>query len=304
MHESVFDVSVNDSDGASVIAETAAESRTRYVIAQVSSYFKTSGGAERVAKYLDSEDVVGAIHSFVVGTTPRVMFFFDRGGGRLNFTHKVSELPSQLGQERSAAGGGGGGARALAFVKAGSAAYAQPSLGRVEAAIEPLMVLPVGDPLHQLERTLRCVYIPLLARAKAQGTWPEIVGREAMSTLQALLSSTQVVIGQCEGNTRLPAPSEDLVPAGSGGDGTAGSGSLSARTPRSYLPSDASVLSSQDRIHALESCVVTWVRCRRQRALPRSTAGVMTQCSRSTHCCRDGWCWRLQSFCVGQRPTT
>jgi hypothetical protein len=78
---------------------------------------------------------------------------------------------------------------------------------------ERLLVLPLasGSPLRQLEATLRCIFLPLITRARAQ--WPDIVVKEVCGTLQGLLASTQVVVGLCEGNTRLPRPGDDVLPA-------------------------------------------------------------------------------------------
>eukprot|EP00762_Andalucia_godoyi_P000343 ANDGO_03199.mRNA.1 Dynein beta chain len=98
-----------------------------------------------------------------------------------------------------------------------------------------LYVFDISTPLESLSRLAHDVYFPLLKNKANLEAVPEVIGKEVMETLQRFMSSIYVTIGQIRGTTLLPLPAEDT-----------------------YAEEAAS--KDKEKVHALESAVVTWTR--------------------------------------------
>ena len=79
--------------------------------------------------------------------------------------------------------------------------------------------------------------MPLLANPRNQDGWPEVVTKEVLENTHRFISSVYMTIGQTKGKTLLPLPPSD-------GPDTGGD----------------KAMRDKDRIHVLESAVVTWTR--------------------------------------------
>lgn len=95
----------------------------------------------------------------------------------------------------------------------------------------------LGDiPLEQLSAVAQEVYLPLLSNPRNQDGWPEVVTKEVLENMHKFIANVYVTIGQTKGKTLLPLPPADGPDTGD-------------KTMR-----------DKDRIHVLESAVVTWTR--------------------------------------------
>lgn len=95
----------------------------------------------------------------------------------------------------------------------------------------------LGDiPLEQLSAVAQEVFLPLLSNPRNQDGWPEVVTKEVLENMHKFIANVYVTIGQTKGKTLLPLPPADGPETGD-------------KTMR-----------DKDRIHVLESAVVTWTR--------------------------------------------
>jgi dynein heavy chain len=78
------------------------------------------------------------------------------------------------------------------------------------------------------------VYLPLLSNTKNQYGWPEMVSREVLEQFHRNVASVYVALGQSMGETLLPLPPGDM------------------------LAVDRAPKTDKDRVHVLETAVVTW----------------------------------------------
>jgi dynein heavy chain len=79
------------------------------------------------------------------------------------------------------------------------------------------------------------VSLPLLANPANQRGWPEVIVRDVVDNFHKLVASIYVTIGHSQGKTLLPLPPLDLASAD--------------RASK-----------DKERVHALETAVVTWTR--------------------------------------------
>ena len=91
-------------------------------------------------------------------------------------------------------------------------------------------------PLEQLSAIAQEVYLPLLTNPRNQDGWPEVVTKEVLENLHKFIANVYVTIGQTKGKTLLPLP------------------------PAEGPDSGDKAMRDKDRIHVLESAVVTWTR--------------------------------------------
>lgn len=80
--------------------------------------------------------------------------------------------------------------------------------------------------------------MPLLTTPANQQGWPDVVAKEVTENLHKFVSSVYVTIGQMKGQTLLPLPPPSTMPT---------------MQPEQKLQ-------DQDRVHILESAIVTWTK--------------------------------------------
>eukprot|EP00899_Mesostigma_viride_P009330 jgi/Mesvir1/18399/Mv14277-RA.1 len=90
------------------------------------------------------------------------------------------------------------------------------------------------QPLEYLSAISQEVYLPLLCNPRNQDGWPEVVTKEVLDNLHKFIANIYVTIGQTKGKTLLPLPPTE--------------------------GKEEKNLRDKDRIHVLESAVVTWTR--------------------------------------------
>eukprot|EP00976_Prorocentrum_cordatum_P108790 1194909-Prorocentrum_minimum.AAC.10 len=94
----------------------------------------------------------------------------------------------------------------------------------------------IGDfsdlPLENLNVISQEVFLPLMCNPANQEGWPEVISKEVTDNFHKFIANIYVTIGQTKGKTLLPLPPSDE------GDGS----------------------KDKERIHVLESAVVTWTR--------------------------------------------
>ena len=81
------------------------------------------------------------------------------------------------------------------------------------------------------------VFMPILCNQRNQEGWPEVITKEVVDNLHKFIASMYVTIGETKGKTLLPLPPAD------------------AKREDPDQP-----VRDKDRIHTLESAVVTWSR--------------------------------------------
>ena len=93
-----------------------------------------------------------------------------------------------------------------------------------------------GDvPLEHLSLLAQEVFLPMLCNPRNQVGWPEVITKEVVENLHKFIANVYVTIGQTKGKTLLPLPPTE----GSAGD---------------------KGIRDKDKIHVLESAIVTWTR--------------------------------------------
>ena len=88
--------------------------------------------------------------------------------------------------------------------------------------------------------------MPLLTSPANPQGWPDVVAKEVTENMHKFVSTVQVTIGQTKGQTVLPLPSQSTIPA-----------PPAAPTEQAAHPVS---LKDQDKIHILESAIVTWTK--------------------------------------------
>ena len=182
----------------------------RWVSAHIGSHFRGMK-RDRFIKVTTSEAYITSVSSFLNDPDLRFLIAFVSGS---NLT-VTTEPPSGVKP------------RSLCFVKLIG--------GQVTPELLPRQVVisEMNDSLEHLCTTLARVYMPLLSNPHNQDGWSEVVSRELLTNLHAFLASTKITVGEVQGTTTLPMPSE-----------------VDPRTNTQH----------KDRMHLLEGCIVTWVR--------------------------------------------
>jgi dynein heavy chain len=96
-------------------------------------------------------------------------------------------------------------------------------------------LLPGKEVLQHLYDTSSDVYLPLLSNSHNQGGLPEVVIKDVMEYLHKLVGTIYVTIGHSKGETLLPLPPMEL-------------------------PSVDRASKDKERVHVLETAVVTWTK--------------------------------------------
>ena len=106
---------------------------------------------------------------------------------------------------------------------------------KIETIADDVMVGELdSEPLEGLQRVLQDVYIPLLSNSANQEGWGEQAAKDLMQKVHEFLASVSITIGQTKGQTCLPLPPFDQGSTAPG--------------------------ANKDRVHALESSVITWTK--------------------------------------------
>ncbi|GAX83887.1 hypothetical protein CEUSTIGMA_g11312.t1, partial [Chlamydomonas eustigma] len=96
------------------------------------------------------------------------------------------------------------------------------------------------NPLETLAVVAQDVFMPLLTSPANQQGWPDVVAKEVTENMHKYVSNILVTIGQMKGQTLLPLPPQSTL-------------------PQPVQGADLS-LKDQDKIHILESAIVTWTK--------------------------------------------
>ena len=111
------------------------------------------------------------------------------------------------------------------------------AISRTHSSAPQVLYGDLSDvPLEQLSAIAQEVYLPLLSNPRNQDGWPEVVTKEVLENLHKFIANVYVTIGQTKGKTLLPLPPAEGAEAGD------------------------KAMRDKDRIHVLESAVVTWTR--------------------------------------------
>eukprot|EP00698_Gefionella_okellyi_P021190 TRINITY_DN679_c0_g2_i1.p1 TRINITY_DN679_c0_g2~~TRINITY_DN679_c0_g2_i1.p1 ORF type:complete len:4462 (-),score=1316.63 TRINITY_DN679_c0_g2_i1:16-13401(-) len=89
--------------------------------------------------------------------------------------------------------------------------------------------------MESLSQAVQEVYIPLMSNAESTERWPAVVQTDTVSSVHKFLANLCVMIGNTQGRTILPLPPGET-------------------------PQPEKVTRDKDRMHVLESAVVTWTR--------------------------------------------
>ena len=120
--------------------------------------------------------------------------------------------------------------KAVFFVKLARGAI---SAANIDATVAPGEL--TADILSQMFKLCQEVYLPIISNAENQAGWPDVVTREVLDNFQRLVAGIYVTIGQVQGKTLLPLPPVEL--------------SSADRASK-----------DKERVHVLETAVVTWTR--------------------------------------------
>ena len=201
----------------------AIDERLLWLEARVLSSLKRK--ADVWAKLLSAEDSRAAITMFADDPDTSRLLVYENSKGEVVASNAP---PSKFKR------------KATYFLKAHSVA-----LTRENIAAQVSFGDVCASPLEQLSAVSQEVFLPLLCNPRNQEGWPEVIGREVVDGMHKFIANVYVTIGQIKGKTLLPLPPAEGA-GGEGGDAGA------VDTDRA--------LRDKDRIHVLESAVVTWTR--------------------------------------------
>ena len=241
--DSVYEGSVV-SEGDESIQGGAGDPRITWLAAQVLATFKLVNPTLAL-EFLEAEEFLGLAQRFVTsGPIGSCLYVWESSGGRLFG-----------GEKRPNGDGGPKPRRVLAFTRTVSG---EMHVDEYSHMTHQVLVSDGSNPLMQVEKVTRAVVLPVMRLASsASGVLPGVIAKEVTENLRALLADTQVVLGQTEGNTRLPLPVDPVPSARRASFAIADSLDLSTSTSVFQFKEQAT---SQDKIHAYESSVITWVR--------------------------------------------
>ena len=113
----------------------------------------------------------------------------------------------------------------------------QAGVVRIDAVQQQLLLGELSqEPLKHLQQIVNDVYTPLLSHPANQVGWGDVAVKNVMEWMHVFLANVSIMLGQTEGKTCLPLPPMEN-----------GAGIASAST-------------NKDRIHLLESAVITWTK--------------------------------------------
>lgn len=227
--DSVYEGSVGSDGDESSHGPGAVDGRVAWLATTIQDHIPAATSSAGL-EFLSSDEFVSTAQKFILS-------------GRIGGTLYVSESGGRFGVAlgRPVTVGAPPSRRLLCFTRALGGELHLDDQSRMGHCV---LVHDVGDPLCQVEAFTRCVVLPVLGlSASSVGFLPSVISKEVTDGLRALLADTQVVLGQTEGDTRLPMPL------------------LEPEVRRDEAPlSQRDAALAQDSIHAYESSVVTWVR--------------------------------------------
>ena len=205
---------------AGATGEDKADPRLEFLESWVA--LKLNVKPEKFAKLLLSSETAAPINHFL--SNPDCRRLFVQGKDKDNKELLCGDLPP-LALKR----------RAVYFTKLERQALTADNMG---ALVAPGDLLP--DALTQLHTLCEAVYLPLLAQPGNSPGWPAPIVSEMADGLTRLSALVYVTLGQSQGRTLLPLPSEHSQ--------------AERRASESHLARD------KDKVHAFEQAVVTWTR--------------------------------------------
>ena len=195
--------------------------RAAWVGSIVTNTFKGIVKADKLKKFIFSDECIEATTNFVDTPAARLLLFSERGGSVKVHT--------------AAPAARGGKGRMLYFVK--------PKLGKVDATQFTEQVI-VGDVsaelLDHLGGLLDNVYSPLANNLTPASGCSQLVAKEVTEQLQRYSSDLQILTGQLKGETSLPLPpmTESMVDE----------------------KSELIVSRDKEKVHVMEGCLITWTK--------------------------------------------
>jgi dynein heavy chain, axonemal len=127
-------------------------------------------------------------------------------------------------------------------------------------------------PLESLSQVTKQVFLPLLTSPHNQVGWPEFLSKEVSEALHKFTANVYVAIGQIKGQTMLPLPagvqqstcfllcsSASTYPCWLSLHLKQTQGNICSDIDK-LDPEQVALAEDHDKIHILESCVVTWTK--------------------------------------------
>ena len=202
--------------------EEKLDARMSRVETRVHQTFKFIKG-EAFAKSFRSADNRRAISEFLDSTEVNSLLIYAKGSSGVTATHSFPKgLPKR--------------GKVVYFLK--------QKPGTVSEEMDELLAGEMStEPLLNLEKTIKEVYMPILGNPANQQGWGEVAAKDILDKMHGFLSSVSITLGQTKGKTCLPLPVTDISSPAASGSGT---GSAAA--------------SSKDKVHILEGAVIVWTK--------------------------------------------
>ena len=101
-----------------------------------------------------------------------------------------------------------------------------------------------GESLDHVSRVVEDIYAPLFSKLGPEAGCPDIVAREIQDHVQGFSANLQILTGYIAGETCLPLPPivDENVPERTSGQ------------------RDDFLMRNKERVHAMESCLITWTK--------------------------------------------
>ena len=105
------------------------------------------------------------------------------------------------------------------------------------------------------------VYLPLLTNEKNQDQWSEMVAKDVTETFSEFVANVQITQGNILGTTTLPLPPQHALLDSKENPEEILRRSMSINPDDNEgLEGEAPKISHKDRVHQLESCLITWTK--------------------------------------------
>eukprot|EP00898_Chlorokybus_atmophyticus_P007698 jgi/Chlat1/792/Chrsp104S01257 len=119
----------------------------------------------------------------------------------------------------------------------------------------------VEGALEQLQVLSQEVFLPLLSNPRNHDGWPEVIAKEVIDNLHKFVAGLYVTIGQTKGKTLLPLPPLSSAAGNvASSNGSANGANAEANGANAAEQQRMAAMRDKDRVHVLESAVVTWTR--------------------------------------------
>ncbi|GMH57655.1 hypothetical protein TL16_g02438 [Triparma laevis f. inornata] len=118
-----------------------------------------------------------------------------------------------------------------------------------------------SDALEHMSRIAVEVYLPLLTNEKNQDQWSEMVAKDVTETFSEFVANVQITQGNILGTTTLPLPPQHALLDSKENPEEILRRSMSINPDdNSDLTGESPKISHKDRVHQLESCLITWTK--------------------------------------------